>query len=77
LEKILYYARVQGVTTSLDTQWDPTEIWDFDYTRILPLVSVFLPNEKELMLLTSSETIDEAVGKIKPYVNTAIIKNGE
>ena len=49
LEKILDYARVQGVTTSLDTQWDPTEIWDFDYTRILPLVSVFLPNEKELM----------------------------
>lgn len=46
LEKILDYARVQGVTTSLDTQWDPTEIWDFDYTRILPLVSVFLPNEK-------------------------------
>ena len=40
------------------------------------LVSVFLPNEKELMLLTSSETIDEAVGKIKPYVNTAIIKMG-
>ena len=76
LEKILDYARVQGVTTSLDTQWDPTEIWDFDYTRILPLVSVFLPNEKELMLLTSSETIDEAVGKIKPYVNTAIIKMG-
>ena len=62
LEKILDYARVQGVTTSLDTQWDPTEIWDFDYTRILPLVS--------------SETIDEAVGKIKPYVNTAIIKMG-
>ena len=57
LEKILDYARVQGVTTSLDTQWDPTEIWDFDYTRILPLVSVFLPNEKELMLLTSSATI--------------------
>ena len=28
------------------------------------------------MLLTSSETIDEAVGKIKPYVNTAIIKMG-
>ena len=76
LEKILDYARAQGVTTSLDTQWDPTEIWDFDYTRILPLVSVFLPNEKELMLLTSSETIDEAVGKIKPYVNTAIIKMG-
>ncbi len=76
LEKLLAYARSRQVTTSLDTQWDPAETWKFDYARILPLVSVFLPNEKELMLLTSSSTVDEAVEKIRPYVNTAIIKMG-
>lgn len=73
---LLDYARAHGVTTSLDTQWDPAESWDFDYARILPLVSVFLPNEKELMLLTASATVDEAVEKIRPYVNVAIIKMG-
>ena len=76
LEKVLAYARSRGVTTSLDAQWDPAEKWEFDYARILPLVSVFLPNEKELMLLTSSATVDEAIEKIKPYVNTAVIKMG-
>ncbi len=76
LVELLECARAHGATTSLDTQWDPAETWDFDYARILPLVSVFLPNEKELMLLTASATVDEAVEKIRPYVNVAIIKMG-
>lgn len=76
LVELLDYARAHGVTTSLDTQWDPAETWDFDYARILPLVSVFLPNEKELMWLTASATVEEAVEKIRPYVNVAVVKMG-
>lgn len=73
---ILSYAKKCGVTTSLDTQWDPIEKWDFDYARILPLVSVFIPNEKELLLLTNSEKLEDAIEKIKPYINTCVIKRG-
>lgn len=73
---ILKYAKKKGVTSSLDTQWDPIETWDFDYTRILPLVSVFMPNEKELMLITRSSNLDEAIEKIKPYINICIVKLG-
>jgi len=76
LIKILSYAREKGVTTSLDTQWDPVEQWDFDYKKILPLVSVFLPNRKELMLLTGSGSLDEAINKIRPYVNLCVVKQG-
>jgi len=76
LTDILSYALEKGATTSLDTQWDPTEKWDFDYAKILPNVSVFLPNEKELILLTHSANIDEAIDKIKPYINICVIKRG-
>ncbi len=73
---ILQLARENHITTSLDTQWDPTEQWDLDYQTILPLISVFMPNEKELCALTHSETVEEAVEKIVPYINTAVIKQG-
>jgi len=76
LAEILSYAREKGVTTSLDTQWDPLEKWDFDYKTLLPLVSVFMPNEKELQFLTSSSTLEEAIEKILPYVNICIVKRG-
>lgn len=73
---ILEYAKQKGVTTSLDTQWDPVEKWDLDYAKVLPLIDVFLPNEKELKFLTHSTTLEEALDKIRPYINAAVIKQG-
>lgn len=73
---ILTLAKENGVTVSLDTQWDPAETWQLDYTKVLPLIDLFLPNEKELMCLTASKTIEEALNKIAPYVNNAVIKCG-
>lgn len=76
LKKILELCKENGVTTSLDTQWDPAETWQLDYKEVLPLIDVFLPNEKELKYLTHSETLDEAIEKIMPYINAAVIKQG-
>ncbi len=76
LMKILELCRQNGVTTSLDTQWDPVEKWELDYTEVLPLLTVFMPNETELMYLTHSETLEEAIEKIRPYLNAAVIKCG-
>ena len=73
---ILTCAREKGVTTSIDPQWDPLEEWDFDYQKLLPLVSVFMPNEKELQFITGTSDLDEAIAKIRPYINTCIIKCG-
>lgn len=76
LLNILLLAKENGVTVSLDTQWDPAETWQLDYTKVLPLIDLFLPNEKELMCLTGSKKIEEAINKIAPYVNNAVIKCG-
>ena len=76
LKKILELCKQNGVTTSLDSQWDPTEQWDINLQEILPLVTVFMPNETELKFLTRSETLEEAIEKIRPIVNAAVIKCG-
>ena len=76
LVKILELCKENGVTTSLDSQWDPAEKWDLDYKTVLPLVTVFMPNETELKFLTQSQTLDEAIEKIRPYINAAVIKCG-
>lgn len=73
---ILKTARDNNVTTSLDTQWDPNEKWDLDYEKVLPYVDVFLPNETELMFITRSITLEEALYKITPYIHICAVKRG-
>ncbi|MGN0235724.1 MAG: carbohydrate kinase family protein [Paludibacteraceae bacterium] len=73
---ILRACAANGVTTSLDTQWDPSEQWALDYAEVLPLITVFMPNEKELCALTHTETLEDAVAAVQPYINTMVIKQG-
>lgn len=76
LMNILKLAQENGVTTSLDTQWDPLETWELDWKQILPFVTVFMPNETELRFLTGCATTEEAVEAIRPYINNAVVKQG-
>ena len=73
LEKILDYAAASGVTVSLDTQWDPVEKWAFDYKRLLPKITVFMPNEKELMALTGKDDLESAIAAVEPYLGCAMM----
>ena len=69
-------AKELGLTTSLDTQWDPSEKWDFDYKSILPWVDLFLPNETEILFLTGTKKTEDAIKKLMPYGKNIIIKQG-
>ena len=69
-------AKNLGLTTSLDTQWDPAEKWDFDYKSILSYVDVFLPNETELLHLSKTSNIADALDKLKPYAQNIAVKRG-
>ncbi len=40
-------ARTRGLTSSFDTNWDPTERWDGGVLEMLRAVDVFFPNEVE------------------------------
>lgn len=69
-------AKRLGLTTSIDPQWDPKEEWDIDLKSLLPYVDVLLPNEKEFMLLTKTESITEGIESVRNYSNILVIKEG-
>jgi sugar/nucleoside kinase (ribokinase family) len=76
LGELFRRAKKLGLTTSFDMQWDPQETWKLDIPDVLPHVDVFLPNEKELMLLTGKENLDEAIDFVEKYTNILVIKRG-
>lgn len=77
LSDLLSLAREKSVTVSLDTQWDPTEEWKFDYKKLLPMIDLFLPNEKELMAITRTSTTADAIAAITPCLGrAAVVKCG-
>lgn len=69
-------AKQEGLTTSLDIQWDPENKWEFDYKACLPFVDIFLPNESEILLLTGKTKLEEAFETIGRYSNKIIVKRG-
>ena len=73
IHKILDKAVEKGITVSLDTQWDPMETWKLDYTTVLPKVTVFLPNEKELQALTGTQDLESAIAKVLPYLGCSMV----
>ena len=76
VESLFKRAKNLGLTTSLDTQWDPSEKWDFDYKNILPSVDVFLPNEAEMLGIAGVDNIKDAIKRLAPYGKNIVIKRG-
>lgn len=70
-------AKKLGLTTSMDPQWDPAEKWDLNLNELLPHTDVFLPNKKEFLFITGTDTIEEGLKKIKNCCNNVVIKDGE
>ncbi len=64
-----------GVTTSLDTNYDPSESWS-GFDELLSVTNVFLPNEKEARSLSGESNVDLAADKLKSKVETLAIKLG-
>lgn len=77
LLEVLTAAKANGLTVSLDPQWDPSEKWDLDLAAVLPLVDVFLPNKKELLLLLKENDLNVAIEKMSMYPGLTVVKDGE
>ncbi len=57
-------ARKAGLTTSLDTGWDPTEEWSGDLIDVLGEVDVFLPNESEISAITRCGDVVQGLDRL-------------
>jgi len=68
-------ARALGLTTSLDTNYDPTERWE-GLDQLLPLTDVFLPNATEACALTGVPDVEEAAARLARIVRVVAVKLG-
>lgn len=53
-------ARARGITTSFDTNWDPTERWDGGVAKMLGACDVFFPNATEARRITRLDDVEQA-----------------
>ena len=68
-------AHQMGLTTSLDTNWDPAEEWRGVH-ELLPLTDIFLPNQNEAMSLTGERDPLSAARVLAAFGGTVAIKMG-
>lgn len=76
LTELFQKAKSFGLTTSMDAQWDPSEKWDLNLADLMPFLDFFLPNEQELLHLTGSTTLDEALKALSGYDTCIVVKCG-
>ena len=65
-----------GLTISLDCNDDPDDRWEGNVREALRYVDIFLPNEREAMLLTESADVQTAARKLSEIVELVVIKLG-
>ena len=74
LPKLCDFARAQGLTVSLDTNYDPSERWDV--SEILRHVDIYLPNETELRAIAGIHDVPAALDQLARSVPTVAVKLG-
>ena len=75
--EIIRKAKKNGVTVSLDTNWDSDETWDGDVLDLLPLMDIFQPNENEIMAIMRKNSVEEAVKAALELVPVITLKSGK
>jgi sugar/nucleoside kinase (ribokinase family) len=70
-------AKEAGLTTSLDSGWDPEERWGQDVFDVLPMVDLFVPNEAEALHLTGVGKAGRAAVVLSRYAKNVAIKQGK
>ncbi|MDR8391562.1 carbohydrate kinase family protein [Aliifodinibius sp. S!AR15-10] len=77
LQKIVNRAKSNGMTVSIDPQWDPKEQWNIDLDKLLHHIDFFLPNEAEFLQLAATETVEQGLKKFyKETSATIVVKCG-
>ena len=75
LPDLFQRAHALGLTTSLDTNWDPDETWR-GFNELLRGVDVFLPNENEALAISGASNVEAALEILKQRSRVVAIKCG-
>ncbi|MEM6430994.1 MAG: PfkB family carbohydrate kinase, partial [Deinococcota bacterium] len=70
------HAKTKGLTTSLDTNWDPRETWGGGLDNVFEYTDVFLPNREEALRISGQTTLKAATNVLASKVSTLAVKLG-
>ena len=76
LPELFFQMKQAGLTTSLDTNDDPDNLWAGDLKAVLKSVDVFLPNEHEACQVAGTGDVDGALDALAHLVPIIVIKCG-
>lgn len=76
LPELFFQMKQAGLTTSLDTNDDPDNLWAEDVKAVLKNVDVFLPNEREACRVAGAGDVDSALDALSRLVPIVVIKCG-
>jgi len=68
-------AHSQGLTTSLDTNYDPSEKWP-GFDELLSVTDIFLPNKTEALSITQSDDVESAARQLAGKCKLVAVKLG-
>jgi len=74
--KLFGEAKKYGLTTSMDTNWDPEEKWGDDLRQALKYTDIFLPNDDEALRITQTNTVEKALDELNKTVKIVAVKQG-
>lgn len=74
LPTLFELAQNRGLTTSIDTNWDPRQEWQVSH--LLPHCDVLLPNQQELTQLSGTDDVKAGLAALSRVVETVAVKLG-
>lgn len=74
--RLFAQAQANKLTVSLDTNYDPTERWNGGLEASLRHVTVFLPNETELLAITCAGDLHSALRQMGDLIPVVAVKRG-
>ena len=63
IPEIFRRAKQLGLSTSLDTNWDPQELWDANLAEVLPHTDILMPNEQEARFISHRSSLAKSVAR--------------
>lgn len=75
--ELFRYAQQHELTTSLDTNYDPSEEWNHGVEQVLSCTDIFLPNEVECCAVAKTNVLPEAMRKLSVNGCQVVVKQGK
>ncbi len=69
-------AKEAGLTTSLDTNDDPENLWERDLLEVLKYVDVFFPNDREAKKIARNDDLAQALNLLAGLAKVVVVKRG-